>query len=371
MDARTHESFEGRHACHKERRHPGGDPCRPPRSWLRRPSLPVPRLVPVPACDARVRKPHERVSARESATVGFGEHWRFLFLVVSGFVISEALDLFYCKSFGRFLVNRFLRIYPTWWVAAALAYALFIGLGIPTIDIGLLPIRVDPWALFVNMTLLPAYLRQGNNLLVIPIAGWVVIELIFYILAGLVFALADRQWCLGAVAVAALAFYPFVWWMNGYVRFYGILQFAPYFLLGSAVYFYATRRRFHMFLLGFFALVQAGHHYYQYNLHAPMIDSVTTTVLFVAGVALLCALIAVPPSDRVKLVDRRLGDVTYAVYLLHVPIISISVFLSLAGPIAFAFVFLVTLAASTLVHAAAERPLMGLRNVLRGRRLYD
>src|SRR5713226_5019935 len=47
-----------------------------------------------------------------------------LFFVVSGFVICEALDIFYRDSALKFLLNRALKIFPAYWATLPLAYAI-------------------------------------------------------------------------------------------------------------------------------------------------------------------------------------------------------------------------------------------------------
>jgi peptidoglycan/LPS O-acetylase OafA/YrhL len=50
----------------------------------------------------------------------------FLFFILSGFVIAEALDIFYPGKPQRFLLNRFLPIYPTYWSACVVAIVIYI-----------------------------------------------------------------------------------------------------------------------------------------------------------------------------------------------------------------------------------------------------
>ena len=145
----------------------------------------------------------------------------FLFFVVSGAVICEALDIFYRDSTRRFLINRCLKIFPAFWAATILSYAVY-AVTEPALA------RFDPWALLVNASLLLSYLPAGNGLLVISIAWAVVVESTFYTIAAATFFIAGRTPVAGKIlylfGVAALAFYLFVDATGGYTRFYGAFR---------------------------------------------------------------------------------------------------------------------------------------------------
>src|SRR5262249_49443577 len=73
--------------------------------------------------------------------------------------------------------------------------------------------------------------------------------------------------------------------------------------------------------------------------------------------------------------DKRFGDITYALYLIHPIVVVVAENLLLEqrfGGLAAAFVvFVVSIALAIAIFRGVERPLMGLRNVFRGRALYN
>jgi peptidoglycan/LPS O-acetylase OafA/YrhL len=312
--------------------------------------------------------------------LGLGNIGVLLFFVVSGFVICEALDLFYRGSATRFLLNRGLKIFPAYWAALPIGYAVA-WLATPE------TLRGDPFALLINVTLLPAYLPAGGTLLVLSITWAVVIEFQFYFAAAAI-AFAGRAsgqralMTLGA-ALAALALYLVVWRTGGQARFYGGFQFAPFFVFGSLAYFFIARRDGRLLPLLVFAFLLSVHAYYLYGARGEIAPGVwlgddgtrwnliwSTTAYIVLSVLFL-ALAAGRFQQRFERIDKRSGDITYAIYLVHTPMLLLATYLGLAGVTGFGFVLTASLTVAIAIQRGIERPVMGLRNLLRGSRLYD
>jgi peptidoglycan/LPS O-acetylase OafA/YrhL len=310
----------------------------------------------------------------------------FLFFAVSGFVICEACDVFYRGRLANFLLNRALKIYPAYWAAIIIAYLVLLHIG-PTSDPNLPQVSLAPWPLFVNATFLPAYLKQGNNLILISPTWGILVEFQFYFLAALLFYLAPRVRrpgaVLGAAGIAALVFYVYVWATGSQTRFFGAFIHAPFFVFGSALYFLLTRRSAALWPLVVAALVLSVHADLSYEVTtgfrgppwhwangvpSPVIVS---TVLFLLCTALFVVLTQIRSSAGAEWIDKRLGDLTYAIYLVHQPFNFLGYSMGLDGLPAFAFVLTLSLASAVLIHRFVERPAMGLRNKLRGIRLYD
>jgi peptidoglycan/LPS O-acetylase OafA/YrhL len=53
----------------------------------------------------------------------------FCFFIVSGYLITLTIEAHYADSIRRFLLNRFLRIYPTFWVSMLVAAAAVLAMG--------------------------------------------------------------------------------------------------------------------------------------------------------------------------------------------------------------------------------------------------
>jgi peptidoglycan/LPS O-acetylase OafA/YrhL len=99
------------------------------------------------------------------------------------------------------------------------------------------------------------------------------------------------------------------------------------------------------------------------------IEAELATALF----TLLClAFVLLPagiPTPRLESIDKRLGDLTYALYLVHMSVIALALHLGFDGAAGFAATAAATLGATFLVHHAVERPLWRVRDRMRGRAL--
>jgi peptidoglycan/LPS O-acetylase OafA/YrhL len=309
-----------------------------------------------------------------------------LFFVVSGFVISEACDVFYRRRIGRFLMNRALKIFPAYWAATVIAYLLY-----PHLDLTTLPdiprVRVEAWPLLVNASLLLAYLPRGNGLIVISQAWAVIVEFQFYFIAAALFLcsplLRSAGRALGAAGVAALLVYIYVAATGSQHRFFGAFEHAPFFVFGAAFYFWLERRSAALSALIAAATILSLHAYFSYNARGALAgmpwdwslgipwNVVASTVLFAAGLVLFVVLCRSQPPAAVERLDKRLGDITYTVYLIHVAAVAVAVDFAMHGLPAFFFVAGTSLVAAATIHRLVERPAMSLRNRLRGYRLYD
>lgn len=291
--------------------------------------------------------------------------------------------IFYHDSSRRFLINRALKIFPAYW-AIALLYAMTFILLNPS------DLHFDPWAIIVNISLLLSYLPAGNNKLIIDIAWAVVVECQFYLIAAALFFVARVTRMFGRIlyagGLAALALYLFIHMTDGHTRFYGAFRFAPYFVLGSASYYAFTRRDLRTGLLTILAGVLSLHAYLVYSLATPTgglpldlsaysIGQIASTALFASGTLLFLWLFSSDFPKKAEQVDKRLGDITYSIYLIHPLIIYVAIDQSIAdrfgNTTAYLFTLLVSAAFAVLIFRGIERPVMKLRNRFRGRRLYD
>jgi peptidoglycan/LPS O-acetylase OafA/YrhL len=79
--------------------------------------------------------------------------------------------------------------------------------------------------------------------------------------------------------------------------------------------------------------------------------------------------------QRAEHFDKRQGDYTYAIYLVHPLIIMVALDLGIAawasGGAAYLFTVFISLAVAAAIARGVERPVMRLRNRFRGQRLYD
>ena len=286
----------------------------------------------------------------------------FSFFALSGFVIAEACDRFYAGKPHRFLVNRLLRIYPTYWVTGLVALAIYLALGHAEL-------HLDALSVAANLSIL--YNPPGTFFWISLI--WAVgIELRFYFVAALIEAarmfVTGRALLVYATAwLAALALYGLTV-ASDYQRL-ATFRHAPYFMFGMALYHAVACRSRAGALAAVAALPFAVHSYWVYNAAGPT-DLLPSTLLFVAMLALMLAASFVTVSERTARIDKALGDFIYPLYLVHLPVVwLVGRLLPGAGPERYAAVAAGSALASALV-LLLEQPITRLRDRVRGKRLY-
>ena len=285
----------------------------------------------------------------------------FSFFVLSGFVIAEACDRFYPGAPQRFLANRLLRIYPTFWLACALALAIYVPLGHPDL-------KLDAATVLGNLSIVFPRPGMFSWLSLIWAVG---IELRFYFIAALMsWALAafkgHARLVFALFGAGALALYCFTV-ASDFTRL-ATFRFAPFFVLGVAAYYAIAQASRAAALAAAVALPFVFHSYYVYNM--PGSAPGTTSVLFALTLAVMVPAAYARVSARTMRVDKVLGDLTYPLYLVHWPIVYL-VERTLPGK---GFAGYCAVAALSVAAAAAvllaEQPITHLRDRVRRRRLY-
>jgi peptidoglycan/LPS O-acetylase OafA/YrhL len=293
------------------------------------------------------------------------------FFVLSGFVIAEACDVFYPGTPHRFLLNRFLRIYPTYWAACGIAIIIYVLFPHPDFS-------ASAYAIFANLTIVLAERLPSSELHLISVIWAVGIELRFYVLAALIDSadrLASRNSPLkaGQLMFAAGVFFLLLYIYiatTGFTRF-SVLRHAPFFVLGFAYYRWLRYRRKGALLLVLVALLESIHSYVAYNSIGPTLKVSYSTLLFGASLALFAGLARVARvPERWERIDKRLGDLTYALYLIHLPVVYAVTYSRLEGTPAFLLALAVSVALSVLVVLVVEKPILRWRDTIRRIRLY-
>ncbi len=111
-------------------------------------------------------------------TLALGNVGVMLFFVLSGFVVSEALDAFYEGKILKFAANRAMKIVPAYWVILAISFAVWAMLDHPAMS------QLDARTIVGNIILMGGYLGI-TKVNIISIAWAVQIEVIFYILIAI------------------------------------------------------------------------------------------------------------------------------------------------------------------------------------------
>ncbi len=302
----------------------------------------------------------------------------FSFFILSGFVVSESMHKFYFGRPGRFLMNRFLRLYPTYMAALIVTAAIYYACKHTEF-------QLLSWKDMIGNIILVGQFLNITTFSFISVAWAVVVEMQFYIIIALVFfVLARNQSYILALAVGTLSYglsslgYLYVFETKSYTRFFGLLQFAPYFVLGAAIY-SVLEKRIRSGLLAS-ALVSATallslHAYYAYLTRNPAINAYGyvygSLFLFIGVVLLFIQLSHTQRFRQYEKVDKYLGNLTYALFLIHPAIILLTAYaVSFRGLPAFAVVIVLSIMSAMILYHVVDLPLMALRDKIRGQPLY-
>ncbi len=294
-----------------------------------------------------------------------------VFFIISGYVIASAYYQFYHDAPGHFVANRFLRIFPPFWgtyLLALLAAYFFDRHGFS---------QITPREFIGTFMLFGGYLGVSVGDYV-PHAWTLAVEFQFYFAATVVFFLCHavkRPRLVAHVLVAgAVAGYVLIKLTHGQHRFFGALQYGPLFGFGVAVF--ALRDRLTSRVAGMIAaaallaLSLDTYGYYVGEIRSDGSYTIYANLIFVALVALFVVMSFSSMSGRLKKFDKRVGGLTYHLYLTHLPVL---ILLTVNGdfsrwqdiPVALALSML----ASVVMEKLTDRPVMYLRDRIRGSRL--
>jgi len=293
----------------------------------------------------------------------------FMFFVLSGFVIFEALDIFYKDSIKRFLINRFLRIFPTYWASLAFAMLALYATSSPKFA------NLDSLTILMNISLVGFYFSSPtiDSPFVISVAWAVIVELCFYLGAASAYWIArtigNTYYAFIGMAVGGLFGYLFCYLTDSYSRFFGYLQFAPYFMVGAALYIALKMEKYRSLTLwiGLVSMALSVHAYIVYNSRDQSVAVTESTIGLVLAFAtfVFCSRVLCS-NNRFQSVDHSLGGMTYFLFLVHMSVIDVALHLKYDGLFGLAFVVLMSIATAFLLERLVERPLMRLRDRIRG-----
>ncbi len=299
-----------------------------------------------------------------------------VFFALSGLIVAEAVVRFYAGRPGAFLANRVLRVVPLYLVALALTVLLDAWLArhgwlVPLDE----PLRGSPWqgrvllgGLLEIVPGLPASRISGQAFSFIPFAWTLRVEFAFYLAASaacllLAWRRPGRVLIAASICLAYGCFAAFLLRGAG-----GPLQVIciPFFVFGMGV-FWCDRpgRVAAIHLAGASLCVLLAFPHFRQHGH-PVLP------LQLALLAVLCT--AAMLLARVRRVsahwrgwDRRLGELSYPIYISHGIVLTALASLSArrgAAPYAEAVMCALVLAAG--LHACVELPLRTLRTRVRG-----
>jgi peptidoglycan/LPS O-acetylase OafA/YrhL len=272
----------------------------------------------------------------------------FCFYFVSGFLICRVIDTQYSGGVGRlaaFYCNRTLRLFPLYIVITALTFIIFklhgsttfslaAAVKIPYLDeqiVTVIPAQLKEWIPLPSLIYSPSSplpVVRGTTR-AIP-QGWsVAVEMSFYLISPILVVLAKRGvWPL--IVLALVATYTFMYTalrlppldVNPFVYMNAVTS-AFMFLWGSVVYVILRNTKIRVPFWVSAAVVSLGAYYiYAWSASIALGNTMAFTHAFIANMLLgipvsaLVCLTIVP--EGLRRWEARLGDLSYGIYLNHV-----------------------------------------------------
>jgi peptidoglycan/LPS O-acetylase OafA/YrhL len=285
------------------------------------------------------------------------------FFILSGFVISEAAVSFYHDRPWAFVVNRALKILPAFVGALLVSVALHLWMSVDG--------RLSDGAAFLGKGE-PQDVWSASNLLVnvfsvLPLDPDFTHRFVGhepYLFVRYVWAVGVECLFYAAVAVTLLAFSTrrVVLWGLPAVTLLVIVasanhfqQFALYFPLGSVLFFSVRERSTRLYLAAALLAVVIAPHALAFTSAAAVVG----LALFVVG---LVGVSGLRVSASMRDIDRRLGDLSYTLYLNHFAVLVLfSAYVGERGLEVWLLAVGASLGLAELAHRLFERPVGQLR----------
>ena len=308
-----------------------------------------------------------------------------VFFCLSGFVISEAIDLAYLKKPIAFLSNRCLRILPHFVIALGLSVAVHYYFS----EVGSLVVaRATPPPLeniFTANNLLSNLLSiipsthgdSAHSYRFIPIVWAVRVEVAYYLVVFLVLAASwlplfrartDFRKLLGAAFVMLLPLFGLA--LAGKIPH--LFVYLPYFSLGTALYFATPERMMPKFVIASSAVLILVQFLSMPRYH-PVVGFeravITQLVMLATGIGAVGILSRVQGTSFAKF-DSVLGKFTYPLYLYHYVLLIVMMSLKVpATASTFIAGMLIATVGAIILSLAVDPMVDRLRDKVRGRRI--
>jgi len=245
------------------------------------------------------------------------------FFAVSGFVVAEANATFYRGRPAEFLLNRAVRLAPPYFAALALSIVVHAVLWydgrLVLWDYSLTDTPLRPRHLLAGLFgLVPGFNPRllGDDFEFIPFVWTLRLEVAFYLAAAATMALCwhlRAAWPAGAAIAAGLIASAAFLLLAGRP---GILSTVPMFLFGSCLFLLELRVALRRLALLAICILVAAAGFVSWRQHgAPVLAWQLPLLAVLLGLfawLAVCAQLAVPRE-----IDRRLGELSYPLYLNH------------------------------------------------------
>lgn len=241
----------------------------------------------------------------------YGDYGVQIFFIISGFVIFMTLD--HSKSTSNFVISRFSRLYPTYWVCI-ITTIIIISL-FPTPTLGNYSIST----ILINFSMIQSYLKFSH----IDQVYWsLAVELAFYFLMGTLFFFKQMKY---------IEIYSIIWLIfsfislvfdfkfENYLKVFFILEWAPLFITGMMLY----KIKFKNSTLMNHLLILISLVLYLFILHEQIINrnQVDETILHYILIIFAYFIFYFLAFKELNILKNKylqfLGYISYPLYLLH------------------------------------------------------
>lgn len=303
--------------------------------------------------------------------ISFGRYGVIAFFMLSAFTICRSIDHTTTFSFKNYLIRRFFRIAPLFYLVSIVCYILG-GVGV-SFYLDLFKVQVDVKNLIYHLSFMNLFnVRYQNSLIgvewIIPITVFYYIAMpfaFFYLKkANTLIILIILMASLILPAVSYKLFAQYYYTINKGLSFHwSVEKYAFTYMLGILSYLLFKKRKVPAFtslhltimiiiLFGFISL------------------RVRYPDLFLSVWMSIVILMSASRNSLVKILFENpiilwLGRISYSIYLIHFPVLQI-MSEELSGPIHIISSFIITVAISSLTYALVEQPFLKLSG-----RLYD
>lgn len=319
------------------------------------------------------------------------------FYMLSGYLITLVLNESYSFRLKPFALNRFLRLYPTYYVSALIALALLFLFRAdfesfqrswgpaPTLASWLGNIFMVPWAFLGDraVDVNPLSYSQVMYFRLVPSTWSVATELVCYFLLWLFFARKARYAVVGIGLFGAYHIAAF-FLLSGSHRYYPWMAAMLPFSIGALLYFVKARGMFQFEVkgngrvLGVIAVAIGLFTANYYSTDDLPLDSYNFYTNMLIALMSIIFLSNMRPTGALKSLDKLLGNCSYPLFLLHYPaglmgyklLKSMGILSSDAanrGPAVFFAGTLIGMAISILIVIFLDEPIQRIRERIRPR----